>query len=107
MLVLCFGLDLSLTRGRVCGFYCTMEASSLIREVHPPLVLFSWDVRGNLLDQVKSGRMCEMALLGLHFLAFRSLRDFPNLFGSGVGRSTIPVYKVDTVAAPHFEGKCL
>ena len=44
-----------------------------------------------LLDQVKSGRMCETALLGLRFLAFRSPRDFPNLLGSGKGRSTIPI----------------
>ena len=92
-LVLCFGLDFKSHRVCVCvcgggGFYCTTEASSLIREAHPPLeyIIYSWDVRGNFSTKSKVTECVKRLYL---CCAFELLGA--NLLGSGLRRSTIPI----------------
>ena len=88
MLVLCFGLDFKSHRGVGGGgrFYCTTEASSLIREVHPlSNVLFSWDVRGNYSTKSKVAEFVKRLHLGCVFELLGTFEISQNCWGVGWG----------------------
>ena len=88
MLVLCFGLDFKSHRGAGGGgggFYCTTEASSLIREVLPlSNVLFSWDVRGNYSTKSKVAECVKRLQFGCVFELLGTFEISQKFFG-GVG----------------------
>ena len=68
-------------------FYCTTEASSLIREVHPlSNVLFSWDVRGNYSTKSKVAECVKRLHLGCVFELQGTFEISQNCWGVGCGR---------------------
>ena len=74
-------------RGGGGGFYCTTEASSLIREVHPlSNVLFSWDVRGNYSTKSKVAECVKRLHFGCVFELLGTFEISQNFWGVGWGR---------------------